>query len=70
MCRFEEKEEERGGDPLIRELDLDALTGQIPADLLEPSQQEHTPLSSQQSPTPAPEAHTQGGEGEVHALTL
>ena len=30
-----------GGDPLIRELDLDDLASQTSADLLEPSQRRH-----------------------------
>ena len=65
LCAPEE-EEERGSDPLIRELDLDTVAARVPADLLEPSQEEHTPSSSHQSP---PEVHAQRGEGEVHLLT-
>ena len=52
-----------GSDPLIRELDLDAVAARVPADLLEPSQQEHTPSSSHQSPNPAPEVHACTGRG-------
>ena len=76
MLLLNNQEEERSGDPLIRDCDLDAVTARIPADLLKRSQQEHarmhthTPSSSQQSPTPTPEAHAQGGEKDVHALTL
>ena len=81
LCNDDDNDEDEGGnDPLIRELDLDAVAALVPVDLLEPSQQqpsqqepsqhEHTPSSSDQTPTPTPEAHSQGGEREVHILTL
>ena len=57
---------ERGSDPLIWELDLDTVAAHVPADLLEPFQQEHTPSSFHQSPKPAPEVHActrRGGRG-------
>ena len=64
----DEDEDEQGNDPLIRELDLDAVAARVPADLLESSQHEHTP--SDQTPTTTPAAHSQRGEREVHVLTL
>ena len=62
-------------EALIRELDLDAVAAQVPADTLEPSQQEPsrqqcTPSSSEQTPTPIHEAHSQGGEREVHVTNI
>ena len=45
----DDEAEDGGNEPLIRELDLDEVISQVPADLLQPSQsaveQDHTPLT-------------------------
>ena len=67
--------------PLIRELDLDEVVSQVPADLLEPCQPPvdpgHTPpdqtptatpvdTPTDETPTRHTHTHTQQREGEVH----
>ena len=51
-----------GGDPLIRELDLDDLASRTPPDLLEPSQPSTVQDNISSDPVIAPEVNTQGGE--------
>ena len=51
-----------GDDPLIRELELDDLASQTPADLLEPSQPSTVQGNTSSDPVTAPEVNTQGGE--------
>ena len=56
---------------MIMELDLDTVAARVPAELLEAPQEEHTLLSSDHMPNPAQTpAHSQGGENEVHTLTI
>ena len=62
-------------EPLIRELDLDGVTSQVPADLLEPSQSDEQRDSPEAATEPSPDVTTrssheavtptQSGEGEV-----
>lgn len=55
-----------GGDPLIRELDLEHLASQVPPDLLQSSQPSlEQDLTASDPDTPTPEVDTQEGEREV-----
>ena len=53
-------DDDGGDDSLIRELDLDDLASQTPADLLEPSQPSTVQDNISSDPLTAPEVNTQG----------